>query len=78
MATALATLARNFVRATPTVIGSPTRLRTSWRSRAAITVGVPAVRRRPPTSRKASSIDSGSTSGVVSANTSNVARLAAV
>ena len=32
-ATALATLARNLVRATPTVIGSPTRSRTSRRSR---------------------------------------------
>ena len=33
LATPLATLARNFVRATPTVIGSPTRSRTSRRSR---------------------------------------------
>ena len=33
MATPLATLARNFVRATPTVIGSPTRASTSARSR---------------------------------------------
>ena len=40
-ATPLATLARNFVRATPTVIGSPTRSCTSRRSRAAISAGVP-------------------------------------
>ena len=78
MATPLATLARNFVRATPTVIGSPTRSRTSRRSRAAISAGVPAIRRRPPTSRNASSIEMPSTSGVVSRNTSNTALLAAV
>ena len=35
LATALATLARNFVRATPTVMGRPTRSRTSRRSRTA-------------------------------------------
>ena len=78
LATALATLARNFVRATPTVMGSPTRSSTCRRSRSAIAVGVPALRRRPPTSRNASSIESPSTSGVVSANTSKTARLAAV
>ena len=39
LATPLATLARNLVRATPTVIGRPTRSRTSRRSRAAISVG---------------------------------------
>ena len=64
------------MRATPTVIGRPTRSRTSARSRAAISVGVPAIRRRPPTSRKASSIEMPSTSGVVSSNTSNTALLA--
>ena len=69
LATALATLARNLVRATPTVIGSPTRSRTSRRSATAISVGVPETLRRPPTSRNASSIDSPSTSGVVSSNT---------
>ena len=65
--TPLATLARNFVRATPTVIGSPTRSRTSRRSRARDLA--PACRRSAPcprTSRNASSIDSPSTSGDVS------------
>ncbi len=38
-ATPLATFARNFVRATPTVTGRPTRSRTSRRSRTAISVG---------------------------------------
>ena len=70
MATPLATLARNFVLATPTVIGRPTRSRTSRRSRTAISAGVPAIRSSPRTSRNASSIDSPSTSGVVSSNTS--------
>ena len=37
----LATFARNFVRAPPTVIGSPTSARTSWRSRRAIANGDP-------------------------------------
>ena len=41
LATPLATLARNFVRATPTVIGRPTRSSTSRRSRTAISTGVP-------------------------------------
>ena len=56
LATPLATLARNFVRATPTVIGSPTRVATSRRSRAAISTGVPddpcAGRRRRGTPRR--------------------------
>ena len=76
MATPLATLARNFVRATPTVIGSPTFARTSRRSRTAISVGVPTSRRMPRTSRNASSIDSPSTSGVASSKTRNIALLA--
>ena len=76
LATALATLARNLVLATPTVMGRPTRSLTWRRSRAAISVGVPETRLSPPTSRKASSIDSPSTRGVVSANTSNTAWLA--
>ena len=42
-----------------------------------MTSGVPAILRKPPTSRNASSIDSPSTSGVVSRNTSNTALLAA-
>jgi hypothetical protein len=69
LATPLATLARNFVRATPTVIGRPTRSRTSRRSRIAISMGVPEIRLSPRTSRNASSIDSPSTRGVVSSNT---------
>ena len=64
------------MRATPTVTGIPTRSRTSARSRAAISSGVPEIRRRPPTSRNASSIDRPSTSGVVSRKTSNIAVLA--
>ena len=78
MAWALATLARNFVRATPTVIGSPMRSRTSRRSRRAICSGVPAIRSIPRASRNASSIESASTCGVVSSKISNTARLAAV
>ena len=46
------------------------------RSCAAISTGVPDTRRRPETSRNASSTDSGSTTGVVSWNTSNTASLA--
>ena len=76
--TALATLARNFVRATPTLIARPTRSRTSRRRRTAISAGVPAIRRSPPTSRKASSTEIPSTKGVVSSNTSNTALLASV
>ena len=77
-ATPLATLARNFVRATPTVIGSPTSSSTRARSRTAISSGVPAIRRSPRTSRNASSIDSPSTSGVVSRKIANTALLASV
>jgi hypothetical protein len=69
LATPLATLARNFVLATPTVIGKPTRSRTASRNRAAISTGVPAIRLSPRTSRNASSIDTPSTSGVVSSKT---------
>ncbi len=76
--TALATLARNFVRATPTEIASPTSTRTRSRSAAATTSGVPARRRRPPTSRKASSIDRPSTRGVVSRKIANTSLLAAL
>ena len=60
----------------PTVIGSPTRSRTSARSRAAICTGVPETRRSPPTSRNASSTEMASTSGEVSWKTSNTASLA--
>ena len=76
LATPLATLARNFVRATPTVIGRPTSRITFSRRRRAICTGVPETRAKPETSRNASSIDSASTSGVVSSKTSNTARLA--
>ena len=69
LATPLATLARNFVLATPTVMARPTASSTSRRSRVAISVGEPDTRRSPPTSRKASSIERPSTSGVVSSNT---------
>ena len=75
-ATALATLARNFVRAIPTVIGSPTSSRTLRRSLTAISEAGPARRLSPRTSRNASSIESPSTSGVVSSNTSKTALLA--
>jgi len=75
-ATPLATLARNFVRATPTVTVSPTSSRAEARSRAAMCSAVPTTLRMPPTSRKASSTDSPSTSGVVRANSSNTAWLA--
>jgi hypothetical protein len=78
LATALATFARNFVLATPTVIGKPTFSRTSSRRRPAISVGVPDIHLRPPTSRKASSIEMPSTNGVVSSNTSNSALLASL
>ena len=76
LATALATFARNFVVATPTVIFSPIRSRTSRRSRTAISVGVPDTRPSPPTSRNASSMDTPSTCGVVARNTSNTSLLA--
>jgi len=76
LAIPLATLARNFVLATPTVIGRPTWSATSLRNLAAISEGVPAIRSSPRTSRNASSIDSPSTSGDVCSNTSNTALLA--
>ena len=75
-ATALATFARNFVRAIPTVIGSPTCSSTRCRSLTAMSVGGPASLWSPRTSRNASSIESPSTSGVVSSNTSKTALLA--
>jgi hypothetical protein len=76
LATALATLARNFVRATPTLIGSPISSRTRRRSLTAISSGVPAKCSMPPTSRKASSIESASTVGAVCSKTANTALLA--
>ncbi|CNG75576.1 Uncharacterised protein [Mycobacterium tuberculosis] len=75
LATPLATLARNLVRATPTVIGRPTSSAISRRSRTATSAGS---RRDPCRSRNASSIDSPSTSGVVARKTANTALLAAL
>ena len=66
------------MRATPTVIGSPTSSRTRSRSRAAISSGDPAIRRIPRTSMNASSIDSPSTTGDVSSKIRNTALLASV
>ena len=62
--------------ATPTVIGRPTRSRTSRRSFTAISAGVPEILSIPRTSRNASSIESPSTSGAVRSKTSNTALLA--
>ena len=62
LATPLATLARNFVRATPTVMGSPTRSATVCRRPTAI-VGCAGDPPNPRTSRNASSIERPSTSG---------------
>src|SRR3954447_14404429 len=76
LATPLATFARNFVRARPTVTAIPTRSRTCVRSFAAMSLGLPEIRLRPPTSRNASSIERPSTNGVVSRKTSNMASLA--
>ena len=76
LATPLATLARNFVRAIPTVTGRPTSSRAARLRRAAISGAEPASRSRPRTSRKASSIERPSTSGVVSSNSSNRSLLA--
>ena len=78
LATPLATLARNFVRATPTVIGIPTCASTSRRSRSAIPRGVPQTRCMPRTSRNASSIDMPSTTGVVASKTRYIALLASL
>ncbi len=73
----LATLARNFVRATPTETTSPVSASTSARRRVAISTGGPRIRRTPATSRKASSIEIGSTLGVkrpMTAKTSSLRR----
>jgi hypothetical protein len=74
--TALATLASAFVDAIPTEIGRPTSARTRARSRVAMSAGSPARRRRPDTSRNASSIEMPSTIGLVSRKISNTAALA--
>ncbi len=73
-----ATLARNFVRATPTLTARPASSWTRRRSRCATATGDPTLRRSPPTSRNASSIDTGSTIGVTSRNTANTSALAAL
>src|SRR5207248_711222 len=52
LASWLATLARNLVRAMPTVIGSPTRSRTCARNLEAISTGVPDTRHRPDPQRR--------------------------
>ncbi len=62
----------------PTVMGRPTSAAILARSEVAISVGVPAMRHNPATSRNASSIDIGSTIGDVSRKTSNTALLASV
>lgn len=59
-----ASFATNFVDAAPTEHVSPVCAFTRSRSRAAISPGEPNSRLAPDTSRNASSIESGSTSGV--------------
>ena len=61
-----ATLATYLVAATPMEHVSPVSSRTRLRIVHAISAGLPCRRRAPDTSRKASSIESGSTSGVIS------------
>jgi hypothetical protein len=61
----------------PTVIGSPTSVRTRARSRAARSTGGASMRCSPRTSRNASSMDTPCTAGVVSSKIANTARLAA-
>jgi hypothetical protein len=77
-AAALATFARCFVRATPTVTARPASARTRARSRAAIASGEPEMRSSPRTSRNASSIERPSTTGAVSRKIANTVRLAAL
>ena len=78
LATPLATFASSRVRATPIVITRPTRSRTSRRSRAAISAGVPEIRCSPATCRNASSIESFSTTGAASSKRANTALLASL
>ena len=66
LATCDATLARCFVRATPTDKGRPISSRTRRRMASAISVGAPKRWTTPATSRNASSIDTRSTRGVKS------------
>ena len=77
LATPLATLARNFVRATPTVIGRPTRSQhLAPQPHGDLDRRAREPRSSPRTSRNASSIERPSTSGVVSSKTANTALLA--
>ena len=74
-ATWLAILARNFVRDPPTDTGSCVSWRTRFLMAAPISAGGPKRWVDPDMSRKASSMDSGSTSGVNSLNTSKTRSL---
>ena len=65
-----ASLATNFVGATPTEHVTPTSRSTSARMRAAIALGSPNSIVAPPTSRNASSREIGSTYGVWASSTS--------
>jgi hypothetical protein len=65
-----ASFARNFVGATPTEQMTPTSRSTSARIFAAMAAGSPNSVVAPPTSRNASSSESGSTSGVYDSRTS--------
>ena len=78
MARVDASLAMNFVGATPTEHGSRCSSRTRRRMSSAIPAGRPSNRCAPDTSRNASSRDSGSTSGVTSRKIRMTARDAAV
>ena len=69
------------LRGRPVIVGAGVVLAASYEAKAygirtAISGGGPEIRRNPPTSRNASSIDSPSTSGVVLSNTANIALLA--
>lgn len=74
----LAIFATIFVRATPTVIGSPTSSRTAVRSSSPSARAAPFVRASVAMSRNASSIDIASTTGAVRSNTAQTARLASM
>ncbi len=64
----------NLVEAIPTEQVMPCSSAMVSRIRWAMEVGVPSRRRDPATSRKASSMDSGSTTGVMLANSAMTAR----
>ena len=75
LAERLAIFASTFVRATPTLSGRPASSRTSRRSRRASSTGSAS---SSETSRNASSIDPGCTTGVIRRKISNTAALAAL